>query len=194
MFGCSNKNEELLNDRLEFINGTIEEFNMISLMHNEALFNKLSRDNRLKLDTIKELSDAVIKYLNNLKSDLIDSSGGYNEFGVMVNRNNFTHSVPYIQTTKYRNSLIKTINAFPLLITELGIFEAFPIIYNGTDDPYWSHFPNAKNKSAIELIFSEANVPSVLSSISRIQGRVLQYERRSGEKFLLDELDSLRAR
>ena len=79
------------------------------------------------------------------------------------------------------------------MITEKKIFDAFPIILDTKDDPYWSILPDQKQISAIELIFEKTVLPSALLSVSMIENRLLHYEQQVYETFILQELDSLRA-
>lgn len=193
LFSCSNKNEDLLNERFQLANGTIEYFINRDLSKvNSDLFYRLNSFDKVKLDTIKQLSSNVNNYLNTLKDEMVNNSGGINEYGEIINDNDFSRPLYFIENYKYGRSFKDTLNSIPYLIAELNIFDAPPIIFDGRDDPFWSKFPNLKSKTAFQLLFANASLSSALLSISQLQHRLLEYERKAYEKFLLDELDSLR--
>lgn len=194
LFSCSNKNETSLSERMELLNGSMEHSNAIMIKENEELFNKLNSNDKINLDTINELSNTIIKYMNDLKRELVENSGGYDEYGKLVNTNDYLISFHFIKNSKYGEHFKETLDAQALLITEMGIFEAPSLVLDGKSDPYWSKFPNPKAKSALELLFANSNLTSCLATISILQIKILEYERKVYQQFLVEELESMRIR
>lgn len=194
LFGCNDKYEKILIERYSQTNGSIEEYNVRLINKNNHLFENLNAKDKTNLDTIKNTSRGIYSYLHNLKQDMIEYSGGYNVNGILINSDNFEYPFEFINNSDYKSSFKDKVNSLSILITKNKIFDAFPLILDPKDDPYWSILPDQKQKLAIELIFEKTVLPAALLSVSMIENRLLQNEQQVYETFILQELDSLRAR
>lgn len=193
MFSCVDKKEVLLSERMELFNWTIESNNFSLNGFNEQLFSRLNHEDQIRLDTIRRLSTAITDYLNHLRNDMVNASGGIDsETNLLVNQRDFEFCYEFIMQSTYKESFKDTVNSISILISDLEIFDVPAIVFDSKADPYWSLSPEQKQISAIQLLFEKANLPSALATISLLHGRVLEYERKAYETILFQELDSLR--
>jgi hypothetical protein len=129
-----------------------------------------------------------------LKDEMIEGSGGVNpETMMLMNKNDFEFPYHFITNSDYRRTFKDTLDIVPKLITELGLFDAPTVVLDANADPYWSLLPAIKRKSAFQLLFEGTNVPGALTTITQLENRILNYENKSYQTVLLQELDSLRA-
>jgi hypothetical protein len=194
IFRCGNKKDVLLSERLELIYGTEEHNNYQLINNNKHLYNKLNPTDKAKLFIIKKHVAGITSYLQILKDEMIEGSGGVNpETMMLMNKNDFVFPYHFITNSDYRRTFKDTLDIVPKLITELGLFDAPTVVLDANADPYWSLLPETKRKSAFQLLFEGTNLPGALTTITQLENRILYYENKAYQIVLLHELDSLRA-
>ena len=193
IFGCEANKADILSERFELVNGTTESFAYHSKKEKNNLFKKLDQRSQVELQIVKDHSEGIINYLDKLKNVLVEKSGGRNpETAMLMVDDNFDIPYEFISRSVYRKNLKDTLNSISNLITEMELFEAPSFALDGSDDPYWSQIPVQKQKTLVQLLFEGVNVNAALASVSQLQLKVLEYERKAYETILFQELDSLR--
>ncbi|MEA5137667.1 type IX secretion system motor protein PorM/GldM [Arcicella rigui] len=131
---------------------------------------------------VRKLSDAMVSELDNLKSVIIEKSGGVDpETGTLVGMKETEKvyevmiggkkdGLAYDLKTKLDNFVIK-ISSYSDKSTKFT-----PLALSGSEDPAVAKDANNKNKDFAELNFAETPVPAALATLSQKQSEVRRYE------------------
>lgn len=175
-------------ERFELINGTLEEQvknNGVRNAHTvqsiaAAVADKGNRESDVavlnKAKEVRQKTDGIISYMNRLKSEIVDYSGGVDEEGRLEGAKDMDKIADYMLRQKRGDSLKVKLNAYTEWLSK-NTGQEFPsVALNGKEDPYWSKFPNQRTKDFSELMFESVPTAGGLASMSQLEGRILDYE------------------
>ncbi len=131
---------------------------------------------------VHKLADAMVGELDNLKSQIITKTGGYDkETGALVGMKE-TEPVYELMIGGKKQGL--AYNLKTQLDTYVGKISKYgdkgmkiePLALSGSEDPAVSKDANNKNKDFAELNFAETPVPAALATLSQKQSEVRRHE------------------
>jgi len=175
-------------ERFELINGTLEEQvknngqrNGVTVKGIAAMVEeKGNRESDVavlnKAKEVRSKTDDIISYMNRLKTEIVEYSGGKDEEERLVGAKDMDKIADYMIRQKRGDSLMNKLNAYTTWLSS-AVGQEFPAVaLNGKEDPYWSKFPNQRSKDFKELMFESVPTAGGLASMSQIEGRILDYE------------------
>lgn len=175
-------------ERFELINGTLEEQVKNNGQRNGVTVKSIAatveeKGNREddvavlnKAEEVREKTNGIISYMNQLKDEIVQYSGGKDEEDRLVGAKDMDKIATYMIRQKRGEELELKLNEYTTWLSqETG--KDFPsVALNGKEDPYWSKFPNQRSKSFSELMFESVPTAGGLASMSQLEGRILDYE------------------
>jgi gliding motility-associated protein GldM len=177
----------LLNNSLETANTSSVQKNIATI---EGMKDMLERSANKGNDAqyitqaqeVHKLADAMVGELDNLKSQIITKTGGYDkETGALVGMKE-TEPVYELMIGGKKQGLaygLKTkLDDYVAKISKYGDkgMKIEPLALSGSEDPAVSKDANNKNKDFAELNFAETPVPAALATLSQKQSEVRRHE------------------
>ncbi len=177
----------LLNNSLETANTSSVQKNIATI---EGMKDMLERSANKGNDAqyitqaqeVHKLADGMVGELDNLKSQIITKTGGYDkETGALVGMKE-TEPVYELMIGGKKQGLaygLKTkLDDYVAKISKYGDkgMKIEPLALSGSEDPAVSKDANNKNKDFAELNFAETPVPAALATLSQKQSEVRRHE------------------
>ncbi|MCK5207288.1 MAG: gliding motility protein GldM [Cyclobacteriaceae bacterium] len=175
-------------ERFELINGTLEEQIKNNGQRNGLTVKSIAamveeKGNRKddvavlkKAQEVRQKTDVIISYMNKLKAEIIEDSGGKDEDGKLVGAKNMEKIAIYMIRYKRGDSLKTKLNGYTTWLSNALGKEFASVALDGKEDPYWSKIPNQRKKNFSELMFESVPTAGGLASMSQLEGRLLDYE------------------
>ncbi|MCK5101193.1 MAG: gliding motility protein GldM, partial [Cyclobacteriaceae bacterium] len=175
-------------ERFELINGTLEEQIKNNGQRNGLTVKSIAamveeKGNRKddvavlkKAQEVRQKTDVIISYMNKLKAEIIEDSGGKDEDGKLVGAKNMEKIAIYMIRYKRGDSLKTKLNEYTTWLSNATGKEFASVALDGKEDPYWSKIPNQRKKNFSELMFESVPTAGGLASMSQLEGRLLDYE------------------
>ena len=175
-------------ERFELINGTLEEQVKNNGQRNGATVKSIAamveeKGNRKddaavlkQAEEVRKRTDAIVSYMNRLKSEIVDYSGGTEEDGRLVGAKDMDKIATYMIRQKRGDTLSSKLDAYTSWLSSTTGTEFPSVALNGKEDPFWSKFPNQRSKSFPQLMFESVPTAGGLASMSQLEGRILDYE------------------
>jgi gliding motility-associated protein GldM len=175
-------------ERFELINGTLEVQIKNNGQRNGATVKNIAsmvdeKGNRAadvavltKAQEVRQKTDGIISYMNKLKSDIVETSGGYDENGNLVGAKNMEKIAIYMIQQKRGDTLKTKLNEYTTWLSNAAGQEFASVALDGKEDPFWSTMPNQRKKNFKELMFESVPTAGGLASMSQLEGRLLDYE------------------
>lgn len=174
-------------ERFELINGTLENQIKQNGKQNAATVKSISaavedKGNREadvavldKAKEVRERTDKIVSYMERLKKEIVDYTGGYDE-GKLVGAKDMDKIATYMIREKRGDTLKNMLDGYVGWLSQTVNKEFGPVALNGKEDPYWSKFPNQRSKDFKELMFESAPTAAGLASMSQLEGKLMDYE------------------
>ncbi len=175
-------------ERFELINGTLEHQIDNNGKRNSATVKGIAtavadKGNREsdkavleKAQEVRNKTNEIISYMDQLKAEIVEYSGGYDEEERLVAARDMDKIATYMIQQKRGGDLQTRINEYTQWLSNAVSKEFAPIALNGKEDPYWSKFPNQRAKNFSQLMFESVPTAGGLASMSQLEGRLLDYE------------------
>ncbi|MCK5701023.1 MAG: gliding motility protein GldM, partial [Cyclobacteriaceae bacterium] len=175
-------------ERFELINGTLEEQVKNNGQRNGATVKSIAamveeKGNRKddaavlkQAEEVRKRTDAIVSYMNRLKSEIVHYSGGTEEDGRLVGAKDMDKIATYMIRQKRGDTLSSKLDAYTSWLSSTTGTELASVALNGKEDPFWSKFPNQRSKSFPQLMFESVPTAGGLASMSQLEGRILDYE------------------
>lgn len=135
-----------------------------------------------KANQVRKMSDAMVGEMDNLKSQIIEKTGGYDkETGALVGMKE-TEQVYEIMIGGKKQGLAYGLKTkLDDFVTKISTFadkgtKIDPLALSGSEDPAVAKDANNKNKDFAELNFAETPVPAALATLSQKQSEVRRHE------------------
>jgi gliding motility-associated protein GldM len=177
----------LLNNSLETANTSSVQKNIATIEGMKELLKRSSNQANdaqyiTQAQEVHKLADAMVGEMDNLKSQIIDKTGGYDkETGALVGMKE-TEQVYEIMIGGKKQGLaygLKTkLDEYVAKISKYADkgMKIEPLALSGSEDPAVSKDANNKNKDFAELNFAETPVPAALATLSQKQSEVRRHE------------------
>lgn len=174
-------------ERFELINGTLEEQVKNNGQRNGATVKNIAamveeKGNRTddlsvlkEAEEVRKRTDAIVSYMNRLKSEIVVYSGGEEE-GRLVGAKDMDKIATYMIRQKRGDTLKTKLDAYTSWLSSATGNEFPSLALNGKEDPFWSQFPNQRSKTFPQLMFESVPTAGGLASMSQLEGRLLDYE------------------
>lgn len=175
-------------ERFELINGTLEEQiknngqrNGVTVKSIAAMVEeKGNREDDVSVlnqaQEVREKTDGIISYMTQLKSEIVEFSGGKDEDDKLVGAKNMEKIAIYMIRQKRADTLKNKLNAYTSWLSEATGKDYSSVALDGKEDPFWSKMPNQRKKNFAELMFESVPTAGGLASMSQLEGRLLDYE------------------
>ncbi len=177
----------LLNNSLETANTSSVQKNIATIEGMKDMLERSANKGNdgqyiVQAQEVHKLADAMVGELDNLKSQIITKTGGYDkETGVLVGMKE-TEPVYELMIGGKKQGL--AYNLKTQLDTYVGKISKYgdkgmkiePLALSGSEDPAVSKDANNKNKDFAELNFAETPVPAALATLSQKQSEVRRHE------------------
>jgi gliding motility-associated protein GldM len=177
----------LLNNSLETANTSSVQKNIATIEGMKELLKRSSNQANdaqyiTQAQEVHKLADAMVGEMDNLKSMIIDKTGGYDkETGALVGMKE-TEQVYELMIGGKKQGLaygLKTkLDDYVAKISKYADkgMKIEPLALSGSEDPAVSKDANNKNKDFAELNFAETPVPAALATLSQKQSEVRRHE------------------
>ena len=175
-------------ERFELINGTLEEQIKNNGVRNgttvrgiaAAVEEKGNREDDMavlnRANEVRTKTDEIISYMNQLKTEIVDFTGGKDDEGKLVGAKDMDKIATYMIRQKRGDELKSKLNEYTTWLSGV-VGKEFPsVALDGKEDPYWSKIPNQRAKNFSELMFESVPTAGGLASMSQLEGRLLDYE------------------
>jgi gliding motility-associated protein GldM len=178
----------LLNNSLETANNSAVQKNIATI---EGMKDLLERSANKANDAqyiaqaqeVHKLADAMVAELDNLKSQIIEKTGGYDkETGALVGMKE-TEKVHELMIGGNKQGLAYGLKTkLDDYVTKISKYSGDsklkiePLAMSGSEDPAVAKDANNKNKDFAELNFAETPVPAALATLSQKQSEVRRHE------------------
>jgi gliding motility-associated protein GldM len=177
----------LLNNSLETANTSSVQKNIATIEGMKDMLERSANKGNdgqyiVQAQEVHKLADAMVGELDNLKSQIITKTGGYDkETGALVGMKE-TEPVYELMIGGKKQGLaynLKTqLDTYVSKISKYGDkgMKIEPLALSGSEDPAVSKDANNKNKDFAELNFAETPVPAALATLSQKQSEVRRHE------------------
>jgi gliding motility-associated protein GldM len=174
-------------ERFELINGTLERQLTANVIKNGGTVKSIAatvnekgnrKDDVVVLNRAKDVrakTDAVISYVDKLKSEIIKLTGGM-EDGRLVGTKDMEKMANYMIVKKHGDSLRNRLDAYTTWLSSAFKKDYPSVALDGKEDPYWSKFENQRNKNFSELMFELVPTSAGLASMTQLENDILAYE------------------
>ncbi len=175
-------------ERFELINGTLEHQVKNNGQRNGATVKGIAatvdeKGNREgdvavlnKAQEVRQKTDGIVSYMNTLKSEIVEFTGGKDEEERLVGAKDMDKIATYMIRQKRADSLRNRLDAYTQWLTKITGKEFESVAKDGKDDPYWSKIANQRAKNFGELMFESAPTAAGLAAISQLENVILDYE------------------
>ena len=175
-------------ERFELINGTLEHQIDNNGKRNGATVKSIAatveeNGNRetdvsvlTKAQEVRDKSNEIIMYMNKLKEEIVQYTGGTDEEGKLVGAKDMDKIATYMIRQNRGDSLKNRLDAYTSWLSSTVGKEFAPVALDGKEDPYWSKIPNQRSKNFSQLMFESVPTAGGLASMSQLEGRLLDYE------------------
>ena len=175
-------------ERFELINGTLEQQIENNGKRNSSTVKSIAatvdeKGNRPddiavlnKAQEVRDKTNEIISYMNQLKAEIVEYSGGYDEENRLVAARDMDKIATYMIQQKRGEELKEKVDQYTSWLSSTVGKEFAQVALNGKEDPYWSKFPNQRSKNFSQLMFESVPTAGGLASMSQLEGRLLDYE------------------
>ncbi len=175
-------------ERFELINGTLEEQVKTNGQRNGTTIKGIAasvdeKGNREgdvavlnEAQEVRTKTDGIISYMNSLKSEIVEYTGGIDEEERLVGAKDMDKIATYMIKQKRSDSLRTRLDAYTQWLTKVTGTEFPSVALDGKEDPYWSKIPNQREKNFGELMFESVPTAAGLAAISQLENVLLDYE------------------
>ncbi len=175
-------------ERFQLINGTLENQIKTNVQRNNATIKSIAsaveeKGNRKddlavleKTRQVREKTDEIINYMEALKDSIVIYTGGMDEEGNLVGARDMDKMATYMIRQKRGPVLQEKLNEYSTWVSKMAGKEFRALALDGKEDPYWSKFPNQKDKNFSQLMFEMVPTAAGLASLSQLEGQILDYE------------------
>ncbi|MCG8307389.1 MAG: gliding motility protein GldM [Cytophagales bacterium] len=175
-------------ERFELINGTLEHQIENNGKRNgttvkgiaAAVEEKGNREDDLavlnKAQEVRNKTNEIITYMNQLKSEIVEYTGGTDEEGKLVGAKDMDKIATYMIRQKRGDELKSKLNEYTTWLSGVVGKEFASVALDGKEDPYWSKIANQRSKNFSQLMFESVPTAGGLASLSQLEGRLLDYE------------------
>jgi len=176
-------------ERFELINGTLENQIKTNGQRNGATVNSITvaveekgnRDEDMavlnKAKEVREKTDEIITYMNEIKLKIVDETGGVDpETQMLVGAKDMEELANIMIRQKKGVELKEKLDEYTTWLSQSVGKEFGSVALDGKDDPYWSRIRNQRSKDFSELMFESVPTAGGLASLSQLEGRLLDYE------------------
>lgn len=130
-----------------------------------------------KAQEVRQKTDDIISYVNKLKADIVEVSGGVDEETGNLNGAKNMEKIAIHMIQQKRGDTLKTkLNEYTTWLSNATGEEFASVALDGKEDPFWSTMPNQRKKNFSELMFESVPTAGGLASMSQLEGRLLDYE------------------
>lgn len=174
-------------ERFELINGTLERQLTANVIKNGGTVKSIAatvneKGNRKndvdvlnRAKDVRAKTDAVISYVDKLKSEIIELTGGMEE-GRLVGTKDMEKMANYMIVKKHGDSLRNRLDAYTTWLSSAFKKDYPSVALDGKEDPYWSKFENQRSKNFSELMFELVPTSAGLASMTQLENDLLAYE------------------
>ena len=135
-----------------------------------------------KARQVREATNKVIEYTNELKEKMIEVSGGLDEDGNLMGAQDMDKIANFMINKKENGIELKnTLNEYAAYLSNLLDEEFSPIAYDGKDHPVYKNDKEQKRKNFATLTFESTPTAACLASVSQFQTEIMAYESRALE-------------
>ena len=177
----------LLNNSLETANNSSVQKNIATIEGMKELLKRSSNQANdaqyiTQAQEVHKLADEMVGEMDNLKSQIIDKTGGYDkETGALVGMKETEQVYEIMIGGKKQGLAYKLKNQLDTYVTKISKYadkgmKIEPLAMSGSEDPAVSKDANNKNKDFAELNFAETPVPAALATLSQKQSEVRRHE------------------
>lgn len=125
---------------------------------------------------VRDKTNEIITYMNQLKSEIVDYTGGKDEEGKLEGAKDMDKIATYMIRQKRGDTLRNRLDAYTAWLSS-AVGKEFPsVALDGKEDPYWSKIANQRSKNFSQLMFESVPTAGGLASLSQLEGRLLDYE------------------
>jgi gliding motility-associated protein GldM len=130
-----------------------------------------------KAREVRERTQKVIAELNELKTSIVEGTGGVDEDGITPKNINDEEYLANLMINKGRGEELKaTLNDYAAFLQQKGNVKVDPIAYSGSEHPIFASNPNQNSKSFAELNFAQTPLVAGLATITQFETEVLMRE------------------
>ena len=135
-----------------------------------------------KANQVRKMSDAMVSDMENLKSQIVEKTGGYDkETGALVGLKETEKVYEFMIGGKKQGMAYSLKTKLDDFVTKISTFadkgtKIDPLALSGSEDPAVAKDANNKNKDFAELNFAETPVPAALATLSQKQSEVRRHE------------------
>jgi gliding motility-associated protein GldM len=177
----------LLNNSLETANTSSVQKNMATIQGMKELLKRSSNQANdaqyiTQAQEVHKLADEMVGEMDNLKSLIIDKTGGYDkETGALVGMKETEQVYELMIGSKKQGLAYNLKTQLDTYVDKISKYadkgmKIEPLALSGSEDPAISKDANNKNKDFAELNFAETPVPAALATLSQKQSEVRRHE------------------
>ena len=175
-------------ERFELINGTLEHQIENNGKRNNTTVKSISaaveeKGNReadvavlKKAQEVRTKTDEIISYMNQLKAEIVEFTGGVDDEGKLVGAKDMDKIATYMIRQKRGEELKQKLEGYTAWLSSVTGKDYPSIALDGKEDPYWSKIANQRSKNFSQLMFESVPTAGGLASMSQLEGRLLDYE------------------
>jgi len=176
-------------ERFELINGTLENQISTNSKRNGTTVKSIAAaveengnretdvEVRNKAQEVREKTDEIITYMNGLKAEITERTGGRDpETGMLVGAKDMDEIATMMIRQQRGKELKEKLDEYTTWLSGIAGKEFQSVALDGKEDPYWSQIPNQRSKNFSQLMFESVPTAGGLASMSQLEGRLLDYE------------------
>ena len=175
-------------ERFELINGTLEHQIENNGKRNSTTVKSIAatveekgnRDDDVavlnKAQEVRNKTDEIITYMNQLKAEIVEYTGGKDEEGKLVGAKDMDKIATYMIRQKRGIALREKLDEYTKWLSSVTGKQFASVAMDGKEDPYWSKIKNQRSKNFSQLMFESVPTAGGLASMSQLEGRLLDYE------------------
>jgi len=132
-------------------------------------------------EKVRQQTEEIIKYTNDMKEEMIQISGGYDEEGNLVGAQDLDKVANFMINKKKGEELKTRLNEYSTFLTK-ELDDTFPpLAYDGENHPDYRDDKEQKRKDFATLTFESTPTAAGLASVSQIQTEIMAYEAKALE-------------
>jgi gliding motility-associated protein GldM len=129
---------------------------------------------------LRKQTDAIISYMNKLKTEMIVQTGGYDEDGNLKGAKEETEVEVYMLGTNKTNGkayqLQNKLNEYVAYINKTSGMSFPKLALDAKDDPIYQNNADQKNKDFAQVNFSQTPLVAAMAVVSDLQSKVANME------------------
>ncbi|MGK7392962.1 MAG: gliding motility protein GldM [Candidatus Cyclobacteriaceae bacterium M3_2C_046] len=134
-----------------------------------------------KANKIREATNEIIKYTNEVKVEMVEITGGYNEDGELIGAQDMDKVANYMINKKNGETLKARLNEYATFLSQELDEDFAPLAYDGKNHPVYKDDKEQKQKDFATLTFESTPTAACMASVSQLQTEVMAYENKALE-------------